>query len=92
MHVVGYKRYHEFAACIAGVDDSIVFVPTASTVSGGGARDEADRQCFVSSGGAVTSVASVPVTHCRHSYGVALRLRGGVKVVLRCTDPSHDFA
>ena len=70
-------RYHEYAACVAGLDEHVRFVSIGEFVNsctGGMLRDATD--------GCVHSLKAVRVPHCRDSYAVVLTAaHSGYRVV-----------
>jgi hypothetical protein len=60
-------RYQDFALSLAGLDDLVTFMPTVATLYAG-----CTDPVYVASGGALRKLTSVPVQHCRDSFGVVL--------------------
>lgn len=74
-------RYHEYCLCIAGLDDSVHFesiseTPIQSTVS-----NSVNHKVSHLTRGAILQFANVKVPHCRNSFGLAITLRDGFKIV-----------
>jgi hypothetical protein len=65
-------KYYEYAACIAGLDDLVTFLPTAATLFAGctGPVREA-------SGGVVMKITSVAVQHCRNAFAAVIEFGFG---------------
>ena len=71
------RRYFEYAACVAGLDDLVAFVPTAASLFSGhtlalplpaaALSQQPQRAHHV-------HMLSVPVPHCRDSYALVLTL------------------
>lgn len=68
-------RYHEYAACVAGLDEEVTFVSTMAF-----ARWRSSDIAAATAGG-LRFLTSVPVNHCRDSFGAVLVLSNGLKVV-----------
>jgi ribonuclease Z len=69
-------EYFQFAVNVAGLDEIISFQPVSVSLFVG-----MTDMIMNYTHGQVLKLISVPVFHCRESYGVVLELRGGAKVV-----------
>ena len=74
-------RYFEFVACICGLDDFVDFTQNKDTLENGVAGMAQLQRLNNASNGFVKGLVSVPVYHCRDSYGVVVYLQGGQKIV-----------
>jgi len=64
-------RYYEYAACVAGLEDTCTFIPIGSTAfTGCGALSPVGKLCADT----LHHITSVPVQHCKDSYALVLHL------------------
>ena len=68
-------RYHEFLACVGGYDHLVEFIPIESSVRG------PIRMSYHTSGVPSLTLHSIPVWHCRESYGVVIHTHNDYKIV-----------
>jgi ribonuclease BN (tRNA processing enzyme) len=72
---VSVIQYHEYALCIAGIEDNISFIPIENTLPGKVffTKQFNDLQ--------IASLTSVRVPHCKNSFGLILKFYNSMKFV-----------